>query len=298
LDPAALAFSGLNRPPPPQNDFDFHSRLYYIVYIMATKLSKEALQSIIQLKLPDRMYDMGATLLDRYCGTLAEFVEDFPEFEAALRKAVVIGDSGALESNLSLLAEILANIHADGLKQECDRLRDGISGAGRDKLEADVTNFLASAGTLSVDIQMAQHKAEEALKPKTRKYQVIYADDIKSILAVDDIPVTLNLLNAALVKAGYKVTGVTSGAAALGYIEKFTPNLFILDIEMPKMNGFELAVKLREAGQTAPMVFLTGNTTREYLLRAVKLGAVDFIVKPFNADSVTEKINRIFEVAN
>ncbi|MDR2592365.1 MAG: response regulator [Chitinispirillales bacterium] len=264
---------------------------------MVTKLSKEALQSISQLRLPPRMYDMGATLLNRYCATLVEFVEDFPEFEAALKKAVVIGDSGSLERTLSLFAETLANIHADGLKQECDRLRDGINAGGRDKLEADVTNFLASAGTLSVDIQMAQHRAEEALKPKPRKYEVIYANDTKSILAVDDIPVTLNLLSAVLTKAGYKVTGVTSGAAALGYIEKFTPNLFILDIEMPKMNGFELAVKLREAGQTAPMVFLTGNTTREYLMRAVKLGAVDFIVKPFNADSVTEKINNIFKGA-
>jgi len=278
-----------------RTNFDFHLHLYYIIDTMATKLSKEALQSISQLKLPPRMYDMGATLLDRYCGTLVDFVEDFPEFEAALKKAVVIDDKKSLERTLSLFAETLANIHADGLQRECERLRDAIGAAGHDKLEADITDFLASAGTLSVDIQMAQHKAEEALKPKGRKYQVIYANDTNSILAVDDIPVTLNLLSAALTKAGYKVTGVTSGAAALDYVEKFVPNLFILDIEMPKMNGFELAVKLREAGQKAPMVFLTGNTTKEYLAKAVKLGAVDFIVKPFNADGVAEKINRIFK---
>jgi CheY-like chemotaxis protein len=267
------------------------------MYIMAKRLSKEALQSISQLRLPSRMYDMGATLLDRYCGTLFDFVEDFPEFEAALKKAVVIDDGDALERNLSLFAETLANIHADGLKQECERLRNSISTAGHDKLEASMTDFLASAGTLSVDIQMAQHKAEEASKPKkTRKYQVIYAND-NSILAVDDIPVTLNMLSSVLTRAGYKVTGVTSGAAALDFVEKFTPNLFILDIEMPKMNGFELAVKLRDAGQTAPIVFLTGNTTREYILKAVKLGAVDFIVKPFNSDSVILKIDRIFKGA-
>jgi CheY-like chemotaxis protein len=261
---------------------------------MAAKLTKEQLHTITHLNPPDRLFDKDAALLDNYYAMLVDFVEDFPEFEAALKKAVVIGDGAALERHLSLFAETLANIHADGLQQECERLRDRIGSAGRDKLEADITDFLASAGTLSVDIQMAQHKAEEASRPKTRKYQVIYANDTNSILAVDDIPVTLNLLSAALIKAGYKVTGVTSGAAALDYVEKFTPNLFILDIEMPKMNGFELAVKLREAGQTAPMVFLTGNTTKEYLMRAVKLGAVDFIVKPFNADSVTVKVNRIF----
>ncbi|MDR2692828.1 MAG: response regulator [Chitinispirillales bacterium] len=264
---------------------------------MATKLSKESLRTITPLKPPDRLFDKDAALLDNYCVVLFDFVEDFPEFEAAIKKAVVIGDNAALGRNLSLFAETLANIHADGLQQECERLRDGMGAASHDKLEANITDFLASVATLSVDIQMAQHRAEEASKPKTRKYQVIYANDTNSILAVDDIPVTLNLLSAALTKAGYRVTGVTSGAAALDYVEKFVPNLFILDIEMPKMNGFELAVKLREAGQTAPMVFLTGNTTREYLLRAVKLGAVDFIVKPFNADGVTEKINRIFKGA-
>jgi CheY-like chemotaxis protein/HPt (histidine-containing phosphotransfer) domain-containing protein len=265
---------------------------------MITKLNKESLLSISQLKLPDRMYDKGAALLDKYCDMLVDFVEDFPEFEAALKKAVVIGDNATLQRDLSIFAETLANIHADGLRQECERLRDGMGAVSGDKLEANITDFLASAGTLSVDIQMAQHKAEEDPQPKTRKYQVIYANDTNSILAVDDIPVTLSLLSAALTKAGYKVNGVTSGAAALNYVEKFIPNLFILDIEMPKMNGFELAVKLREAGQTAPIVFLTGNTTKEYLAKAVKLGATDFIVKPFNADSVTVKINKIFGVKN
>jgi CheY-like chemotaxis protein len=265
------------------------------------RLTKEALHSIGPLKLPDKLYDGGGEAwIDDYCGMLVDFVEDFPEFEAVLKKAAVIGDGPSLKRTLSLFAETLANIHADELRLECEKLRNSIDSAGQEKFEADITAFLASAATLSVDIQMEQHKAEEAAasaKPKTRKYQVIYADETRSILAVDDIPVTLNLLKSALSAAGYRVNCVTSGAAALAYIEKFTPNLFVLDIEMPKMNGFELAVKLREAGQIAPMVFLTGNTTREYLMRAVKLGAVDFIVKPFNAAGVTGKINKIFGIA-
>jgi CheY-like chemotaxis protein len=269
---------------------------------MAVQLTKEALQSISPLKLPKKLFGGGddgtdAAWLGDYCGMLADFVEDFPEFEAVLKKAAIIGDGPSLLRTLSLFAETLANIHADELQLDCEKLRDEIDAAGQEKFEADITAFLASAATLSVDIQMAQHNAEEASRPRERKYQVIYANDTRNILAVDDIPVTLNLLKSALAAAGYKVNGVTSGAAALDYIKKFTPDLFILDIEMPKMNGFELAVKLREAGQTAPMVFLTGNTTREYLLRAVKLGAVDFIVKPFNAAGVTGKIDRIFGAA-
>jgi CheY-like chemotaxis protein len=269
---------------------------------MAALLTKESLLSISPLKLPEKLLGEGVDTgwLGDYCGMLADFVEDFPEFEAVLKKAAIIGDAASLKRTLSLFAETLANIHADVLRQECEELRNSIAAAGGESFEAAMTAFLASAATLSVDIQMEQHKADEAAassKPKARKYQVIYADETRSILAVDDIPVTLNLLKSALSAAGYKVNCVTSGAAALDFVEKFTPNLFILDIEMPKMNGFELAVKLREAGQTAPMVFLTGNTTREYLLRAVKLGAVDFIVKPFDAAGVTGKIDKIFRGA-
>ncbi|MDR0331107.1 MAG: response regulator [Chitinispirillales bacterium] len=260
------------------------------------KLSKDALLSISGLKLSDMLNELNDAVLSRYCDMLADFVEDFPEFEAALKKALFIGDSGTLSGALSQLAEMLANIHADDLVQKCARVRDSLGGASPEKLEADLTALLSSAATLSVDIQMVQHKAAAA--PKARKYPVIYAGDgQRSILAVDDIPVTLNMLKAALSEAGHKVSCVTSGAAALNFIGKFTPDLFILDIEMPKMNGFELADRLRDAGQLAPIVFLTGNTTKEYLMKAVKIGAADFIVKPIDAESVAAKIKRVFGAA-
>jgi CheY-like chemotaxis protein len=257
------------------------------------RLSNEQLLSIGGLKLSNWLEGLSGNRLDMYCRTLADFVEKYPDIEADLKKSMFIGDNATLAFVLSELSETLANIHADGLVQECESLRAGITDADPDKLEADLTAFLSTVGTLSVDIQMEQHRAVENIKPKTRKYLAV-SDNAKSILAVDDIPITLNHLKTVLQEAGYRFSGVTSGAAALDYVSKFTPDLFILDIEMPQMNGFELTEKLREHGQTSPIVFLTGNTTRDYLLKAVKVGAVDFIVKPVNAVNVTSKIKKIF----
>jgi CheY-like chemotaxis protein len=273
-------------------------------------LTREQLLSIGGLNLSGWLDGLNDSLLANYCGTLSDFVEDFSGIEADLKKALVIGDNTQLVYVLSELSEVLANIHADDLVRESERIRQTVDFAASDVLEAELTSFLSVVATLSVDIQMEQHRnAGPSAKPPTRKYEVVYAegDDKggggerrdwnvqKTILAVDDVPLVLNLLRSALTNAGYKFNGVTSGAAALDYVTKFTPDLFILDIEMPNMNGFQLAAKLKAAGQRAPIVFLTGNTTRDYLVRAISIGAIDFIVKPVNADTVAGKVNKILE---
>ena len=260
-------------------------------------LARERLLTISGLKLADRLAGFNDALLDRYCGALAVFVENYPSIEADIKKALVIGDTVTLSRVLSELAEVLANIYADALVKGCETVRNSIDNADNEKLEAAVDAFLSEVGTLSVDIQMEHHKKEEESLPAARRLPAADADSVqkKSILAVDDIPVTLNMLRATLTEAGYKFSGVTSGVSALDFITKFTPDLFILDIEMPKMNGFELAEKIRRAGQAAPIIFLTGNTTREYLLRAIRAGAVDFIVKPLNADTIIAKIGKVFQ---
>ena len=258
-------------------------------------LNKEQLLSISGLKLSGRLDKFDDGRLGRYSAALGEFVEKFSEMEAGLKKALFISDEGKLLLVLSELAEALFGIYADDLAQECENVINCVVGADPEKLEADVTAFLSQAATLSVDIQMEMHKSAEAVRPKTRKYAVIQADAPKSILAVDDVPATLNLLKQPLTAAGYKFSGVTSGAAALDFISKFTPDLIILDIEMPVMNGFELAAKIKETGLGAPIVFLTGNTTRDHLLSAVRAGAAGFIVKPVNRNNVVAKIKRILE---
>jgi CheY-like chemotaxis protein len=114
----------------------------------------------------------------------------------------------------------------------------------------------------------------------------------KNILAVDDTAFFLTLLKNSLQDTDYKLTCVISGKDALKYLEKHQPDLFLLDIEMPEMNGYELAAKIKETKCKAPIIFLTGNTEGEYSTNAVKAGAVDFIVKPMDKKNLIEKIKK------
>jgi CheY-like chemotaxis protein len=257
-------------------------------------LTKEQVLSIGSLKITDWIDELDDSRFAGYCSELADFVERFSAVEAVLNKACLMDDAETIRRALAELSAMLRDVHADDLAVECDGIAAAFAGLDRDAREALLMNFTASAASLSVDIQMEQYRSEENVpwRPKTRKAQAVRADGPRSVLAVDDIALSLNVLKSALSGTGFKFSGVTSGAAALDFISKFTPDLFILDIEMPNMNGFELAGKIREAGHIAPIIFLTGNTAREYILNAVRAGAIDFLVKPVNADRIVEKVRK------
>ncbi|MDR3013173.1 MAG: response regulator [Chitinispirillales bacterium] len=261
------------------------------------RLSRQQLLSISGLDLSGLFDDDsdGGSLDAYYCGQLSEFVEKFPVYEADFKRALFIGDNETLSDILTELSDRLVGIHAVDLVQECEQAKESVGAAEVDseKLESDLLSFWADVATLSVDIQMEQYRAAEDVKPKTRRYPAVIPGKRFSVLVVDDISVTLNLMKAVVQDAGYDFHGVTSGAAAMDFISKFTPDLFILDIEMPNMSGFELAAMLRENEQCAPIIFLTGNTTREYLHKAVKAGAIDFIVKPVNPYITKSKIKKV-----
>ncbi|MCL1807201.1 MAG: response regulator [Oscillospiraceae bacterium] len=105
----------------------------------------------------------------------------------------------------------------------------------------------------------------------------------KTVMAVDDRPDTLSNVNAAL-RGHYKVLGAPGGKMALEIMERQNVDLFILDIEMPEMDGFELAERIRADRVYAetPIVFLTGNASKENITKGISLGISDFIVKPSN----------------
>ncbi|MDR0320364.1 MAG: response regulator [Treponema sp.] len=113
-----------------------------------------------------------------------------------------------------------------------------------------------------------------------------------SILAVDDTPLSLNLLKVALQTTEYKITCVNSGRLALRFIKRNNPDLFLLDIEMPEMDGYELAKKIKESGQIAPVIFLTASATKGCVKKAAEAGAVDYIVKPIDSRKLLAKIKK------
>jgi CheY-like chemotaxis protein len=103
----------------------------------------------------------------------------------------------------------------------------------------------------------------------------------KTVLAVDDRPEILTSVTAAL-RDHYKTLGAPGAQVALEILGKQSINLFILDIDMPEMDGFELAKRIRsdKKHRETPIIFLTGNASRNNIIRAIDVGADDFLVKP------------------
>jgi class 3 adenylate cyclase len=120
------------------------------------------------------------------------------------------------------------------------------------------------------------------------------------ILAVDDQPENLGLLNRVLEMAQFDVRAATSGQAALQAARADLPDLILMDISMPGMDGFEVCKKLKADPKTkdVPVVFLTGRSDTEHLVKGFELGAVDYITKPFNNSELLHRINTHLELSH
>jgi putative two-component system response regulator len=114
------------------------------------------------------------------------------------------------------------------------------------------------------------------------------------ILAVDDTPENLDVVKGAL-GADYTIRAAINGRIALKIAEKQLPDLILLDIMMPEMDGYEVCRKLKSDTRTAgiPVVFLSGEQDGASQSKAFELGAVDFITKPINAAALKSCVENI-----
>jgi len=134
------------------------------------------------------------------------------------------------------------------------------------------------------------------------EFEQMLADSAKthhSIMLVDDRPEILETVGGYL-KDTYKVFPLTRGILALKALEKQDIDLFILDIDMPDMDGITLAGKIRALPEhkKTPIIILTSNASREYVVAAVRAGANDFIAKPANKDTLVVKIADFLKTAD
>lgn len=262
------------------------------------KLSRNQLLAIKGLSLSNVVNDMNDSQIDEYCKALQAFTENFPIQESKLKGYFNSKDYDAFSEVHSNIIDMLDGIYATNLAQSGLRMTSELNNQKYNIVEAHLTYLLAEISELSIEIQMAWQKGELGKDAEKTVPSIKFADANvddnaqKTILAVDDVSLTLNALKLALNDTKYKLIGVKSGAEALRFIRNNRPDLFILDIEMPIMNGYQLAEYIKSSGQTAPIIFLTGNAKQEYVLKAIALGAVDFIVKPINNDNVLEKIKK------
>ena len=113
-----------------------------------------------------------------------------------------------------------------------------------------------------------------------------------NILLVDDIPANLNVLRATLEPVGYRLSLATSGKDAIEIAALLAPDLILLDIMMPDMNGFETCKRLKDSKDTEhiPIIFLTAKDDLNSLVEAFQAGGVDLVRKPFQMEEVLARV--------
>ena len=113
------------------------------------------------------------------------------------------------------------------------------------------------------------------------------------ILVVDDEPNIRDLLSRGLSFAGFKVKTVANGAATISAVLEEEPDLIILDVMLPDMNGFSVTKRLRGAGFTAPILFLTAKDDTQDKIEGLNAGGDDYVTKPFALDEIVARAQAI-----
>jgi DNA-binding response OmpR family regulator len=117
------------------------------------------------------------------------------------------------------------------------------------------------------------------------------------ILIVDDNSELLTVLRLGFKEAGFTVRTADNGADALKKVRSFAPDLILLDLVLPEMDGFAICETLKKNSVTTsiPIVVLTGLSSQLSRFAGLESGADEYLTKPFNFDEVLTKVNRVLE---
>jgi len=222
---------------------------------------------------------------------MASFIANLMTLSIKLQKAQYYGDEIAHIKNVEVYTDIVHTITSfitlldEGDYKEAHKVISDMN------VFDDETAFVFDrllGSIVTNDYNGARALARE-YKEKQVKVLQQYAGNNYAIkvLAVDDMPESLSFIGNVL-KNHFKVFRVTNGKTALKVLNTQTINLIILDIDMPDMNGCELAERIRKMKDytQTPIIFLSGNTTREYVMRAKQVGAADYLIKPTNYETL------------
>lgn len=115
---------------------------------------------------------------------------------------------------------------------------------------------------------------------------------IERVLVVDDDPLTLSAMRDLLSGQGFAATTAASALEASDYLSKELPDVILLDIQMPDLDGLEFLTRLRDDKRTRsiPIIMVTALDDNEYCIRGLDGGAFDYMTKPVNPDTLISRI--------
>jgi two-component system OmpR family response regulator len=113
------------------------------------------------------------------------------------------------------------------------------------------------------------------------------------LLVVEDDPNILELLSASLRFAGFEVATASDGSEAEAAVSAHNPDLIVLDVMLPDVDGFEVVRRLRSGGGHTPVVFLTARDATEDKIHGLTLGGDDYVTKPFSLEELTARIRAV-----
>lgn len=116
------------------------------------------------------------------------------------------------------------------------------------------------------------------------------------VYVVDDDQAMLESLSWLIESEGLKVRAFSDAQTFLNNFKPTPPNCLLLDIRMPGMSGLELQEKLKNQGKTIPIIFITGHGDTPMAIQAMKLGALDFLLKPFRDQALLEAVHKAIEL--
>jgi DNA-binding response OmpR family regulator len=135
---------------------------------------------------------------------------------------------------------------------------------------------------------------QEKVVPLLLLFHIINCSDMKVLIAEDDRDFG-NILTQYVTISGFDVNLARDGKEAWEKYNEEKPDICVLDVMMPEMDGFTLAEKIKQMHSDMPVIFLTAKSLKEDIVKGLKLGADDYITKPFDPEVLILRINNILK---
>jgi len=250
-------------------------------------LEKKHLSHVSELNFAEKIDNLNEDDFLAFSCRLDLFIDEISNRSARIKKALEYRRMSEYKQGLSEVCDILFDIHADRLAAKARTRIGEIFEESLEDAENFTEQFLLDVSSLSIEIQMAAYKNGDASSKKKKSS----ANAV--ILAVDNAHMFLNTLTRLLANTSYELHCVSSGQEALEFLKTKKPDVILLDIEMPEMNGYELARNIRETGTKAPVIFITAYSDREYIDKAIASGAAGLLMKPLRINQLLTMITEV-----